>query len=227
MNAEIIKSRRGRPVLTEPSKTGLMLREALRAFCERGFEGTTLRHVAAAAGADPALVKYAFGSKLGMWEAVINSVADVLDAGMDEVRACIAKDPVERLEYALRVVIGIICHSPCLAYFMLQDVTATGQRARYIRERLVKPVNRVLVPLVGEARIALQLPAVDCVLLLSAGLSGVAYVAATRFPADITAQLEAHAASLQEELHPVVMTMILGARHCQVVDEQTCEGRTG
>ncbi|NYF59476.1 TetR/AcrR family transcriptional regulator [Micromonospora purpureochromogenes] len=61
---------RGRPRGNPPTRARIA--EAARTlFLERGYQGTTLRAVAAAAGVDQALVSYHFGSKQGLFGEVM------------------------------------------------------------------------------------------------------------------------------------------------------------
>ncbi|RBQ17429.1 TetR/AcrR family transcriptional regulator [Spongiactinospora rosea] len=61
---------RGRPRGNPPTRESII--SAARAlFLERGYRRTTLRAVAAAAGVDPALIAYHFGSKKGLFADVM------------------------------------------------------------------------------------------------------------------------------------------------------------
>ena len=53
-----------------------ILGEARRLFAERGFESTTIRGVAGAAGVDPALVHHYYGTKDGLLEAALAPPVD-------------------------------------------------------------------------------------------------------------------------------------------------------
>lgn len=50
----------------------LLLQAALKQFAQRGFDGTSLRSLAAEAGVDAALVARLFGSKVALWTAVVD-----------------------------------------------------------------------------------------------------------------------------------------------------------
>lgn len=57
---------RGRPRGNPPTKA-LVTEAARKLFLERGYRGTTVRAIAAAAGVDSALIGYHFGSKHGLF----------------------------------------------------------------------------------------------------------------------------------------------------------------
>src|SRR5579863_5674406 len=61
----------GRPGKGRPDGALLLLKAAQSAFARHGFEGASLRGIAAAAGVDPALAAHHFGSKEALWEEVI------------------------------------------------------------------------------------------------------------------------------------------------------------
>ncbi|MGW2472756.1 TetR family transcriptional regulator [Streptomyces sp. NPDC001665] len=61
---------RGRPRGNPPIRESLVA-EARALFLERGYRATTLRAVAGAAGVDPALISYHFGSKKGLFADVM------------------------------------------------------------------------------------------------------------------------------------------------------------
>ena len=59
--------RRPGPNVTRPA----ILEAAQRAFAERGYEGTSVRAIAAEVGVDPAVVLHFFGSKDGLFQAAV------------------------------------------------------------------------------------------------------------------------------------------------------------
>jgi len=62
-----------------------ILRAAVELFCERGFQGTTVRDICGGAGANVAAVNYHFKGKLGLGEAVVDYLfAPVPDAGSED-----------------------------------------------------------------------------------------------------------------------------------------------
>jgi AcrR family transcriptional regulator len=67
---------RGRRPGGEVSGREALLRAALSDFSRYGFEGTSLRSLAASAGVDMALVARLFGSKADLWIAVVDHLAE-------------------------------------------------------------------------------------------------------------------------------------------------------
>ncbi|MFJ2829240.1 TetR family transcriptional regulator [Streptomyces sp. NPDC087263] len=77
--------RRGRPSRTQteaaPATRDSILEAAREEFSERGYDKTSVRGIAKAAGVDPALVRHYFGAKEQVFEAAITGVfAPVLAA---------------------------------------------------------------------------------------------------------------------------------------------------
>ncbi len=60
---------------------------AMRQFAEHGFERTTIRGIAAAAGVSPGLVRHHFGSKQGLRDAIDAHVVQELRRINDEIAA--------------------------------------------------------------------------------------------------------------------------------------------
>lgn len=75
-----------------------VLAQAGKVFAEKGFRKTTVREIAARAGANLNAVNYYFGDKQGLYRAVIEAAHEVIDAD-EELRP--ARDP--SLDPALRL----------------------------------------------------------------------------------------------------------------------------
>lgn len=55
---------------------GAIRQAALEVFSQHGFSGTNMRQIAAVTGVDVALISHHFGSKLTLWKAVVDDLAD-------------------------------------------------------------------------------------------------------------------------------------------------------
>lgn len=145
--------RRGRPAKGARPDGDRLLRAAALAFAEQGFEGASLRAIAAAADVDPALIAYRFGGKEALWRAVIEDFAEEVRA----VLGCGAGGPCgDRLTGFLDALAGLSCRRPELARMLLREACGPdqGERADHIREALTRPIRDRLAPLVAEAEAA-------------------------------------------------------------------------
>ncbi|WP_432080596.1 TetR family transcriptional regulator [Streptomyces sp. WAC 04229] len=97
--------RRGRPPRTESADTrDRILTAAREEFSEHGYEKTSVRGIAKAAGVDPALVHHYFGTKEQVFEAAI----EIAFAPALEAPDVIADGPLDAVgERLARFIIGI------------------------------------------------------------------------------------------------------------------------
>jgi AcrR family transcriptional regulator len=119
-----------------------LLEEARRQFGDAGYSGTTLRSIGAAVGVDPRLILHYFGSKRGLFEAVVELPIDpefivrtVLKGPGGEVGMRTAEFVVSVLDDAARrsVFIGL-----------LRTAVTDDEAAAVVRELLT---SRMLLPL--------------------------------------------------------------------------------
>jgi TetR/AcrR family transcriptional regulator len=143
---------RGRPPRSENPRQDEILRAALRAFAQGGYEGTNLRRIAADADVDVALIAHHFGSKLGLWKAVVDRLATRLSGVTEETPGASSDaDVVGRIRRALRRYIETVSDVPELGMVVTQEMQFPGERRDYVYDRLVKPRHDQLVPLIREA----------------------------------------------------------------------------
>ena len=125
-----------------PGTREAVLAAARAAFAERGFDGATIRGIAAAAGVDPALVHHYFGSKDKLFLAAVEAPADpadllpeVLAGGRDDLG-----DNVVRL--LLRVWDGPMRPA---GLALVRSAVGNEWTAKLLREFLVTQVLRRVV----------------------------------------------------------------------------------
>jgi TetR/AcrR family transcriptional regulator len=152
MTASAVRRGRGRPRKSEDPKHGVILRAALRAFAQGGYEGTNLRRIATDADVDVALIAHHFGSKLGLWKATVDGLAARrLTAGEGALASSKSADLADRVRQALRRLIRINSDMPELSMLVSQEMHQPGERREYLYEHLIKPHHDLLVPLIREA----------------------------------------------------------------------------
>jgi len=138
-------ARQGRKAL----ETSAMLR-----FARQGYEATPLREIAADAGVDVALVSYHFGSKLGLWKAIVASAAadlhDVLGAAADKDKAG-AADPRADLRNAMAAYVAHLLAHPEVPRLILRDTTTDTDRAEWLLRELSGPLHQLFYDLAQAA----------------------------------------------------------------------------
>ncbi|MEV0978015.1 TetR family transcriptional regulator [Streptomyces sp. NPDC049915] len=107
-----------------------ILDRARELFAERGFDRTTIRAVATAAGVDPALVMQYFGSKRELFTQAVQTLpAPPADAGSDAL--------VDRLLGTLGLKLGGL---PGGALAMMRSMLTDPAAAEYVRDALGRQV---------------------------------------------------------------------------------------
>jgi TetR/AcrR family transcriptional regulator len=150
--AKTVRRGRGRPRRSENPKQDEILLAALRAFAQGGYEGTNLRRIAVDADVDVALIAHHFGSKLGLWKAIVDGLAARrLTAGEGALASSECADLADRVRHALRRLIRINSDMPELSMLVSQEMHQPGERREYLYEHLIKPHHDLLVPLIREA----------------------------------------------------------------------------
>jgi TetR/AcrR family transcriptional regulator len=144
----------GRPGKDRPNGALLLLKAGQSAFARHGFEGASLRGIAAAAGVDPALAAHHFGSKEALWEAVIERLALYLAPYIVELRELQTKREIPirtRIETALRLLIAGVSGEPESGMLISRISAEKGEKLNMLVEKLLRPYHDVFEPLLREA----------------------------------------------------------------------------
>lgn len=114
-----------------------LLAAAREIFAREGYDGASIRAITAAAGANLGAVTYHFGSKEGLYHAVLEAVLAPLRS---RVLAACARPlpPLARIEAAIRAFFGHLRENPDQPRFMVQQLTVDGP--------LPPPLLKVLLP---------------------------------------------------------------------------------
>jgi TetR/AcrR family transcriptional regulator len=144
----------GRPGKDRLGGALLLLRAGQSAFARHGFEGASLRGIAAAAGVDPALTAHHFGSKEALWEAVIERFALYLAPYIGELRELQMQGEIpiqSRMETAFRQLIAAVCGEPESGMLIARISAERGEKLDLLVEKLVRPYHDAFEPLLQEA----------------------------------------------------------------------------
>lgn len=170
------KRRRGRPRAGESDARDRILAAAIEEFGGAGYDGATIRGIAARAGVDSALIHHHFGTKADLFGAVIDApmrpdlaLPEILAGPRDEVGERIVRYVLETWEVPearrrgvalLRTAIGNKLTTPLVAGFLSRELI--GRIAR----TLEVPDAELRASLAGSqiagmliARYVLRLPA--------------------------------------------------------------------
>lgn len=119
---------------------------ALSHFAARGFAGATVRAIAADAGVDPALIMHFFGSKQGLFRAVLSPPDTVLEQVVE-----VTEGPRQALSEGLAALMVTTLNDPelsgrfeALLRTAASDPAAAAALREQITDRLMRPVAEAL-----------------------------------------------------------------------------------
>lgn len=99
-----------------------LIRAGRALFALRGYDGTSVRAITRDAGANLGAVTYHFGSKQGLYEAVLERALGGL---MERVRrSTVDEDPLDRVGTVIRTMFDYLGDNPDLPQLMLQEIAA-------------------------------------------------------------------------------------------------------
>lgn len=152
----------GRPRGAADSRDRL-LAAALAAFTRVGYEAAGLRAIADEAGCDVSMVAHHFGSKAGLWRAVVECVGQRHDLWLRDVIGLVnSKSPVaDRLGALADSMIDGLVDVPGYVSFVNRALAEPGERRDALVERVIRPGVETCTPLWREAMAAGVLRALD------------------------------------------------------------------
>lgn len=122
-------------------------------FSEKGFEGTSVLAIASRAGVKQPLLNYHFGSKEGLWRAVVESTYAEATASLHTIQVGEESvDPLSRLRGALRSFAVINVLHPAAHSLVLREVAQAGPRLDWLVEHYMRPFHELLDALIAECQ---------------------------------------------------------------------------
>jgi AcrR family transcriptional regulator len=146
--------RRGRRRSTEQSGRDALLHSARPWFARHGFEGTSLRALAADAGVDMALVSRVFGSKAELWNAVIEQLVEQQTSRYQDLDIIIAQSavaPADAFKAFIQHFTAVSFTMPEFPALLVQEAANPGPRLELILTRLVFPFRAYCDPIITAA----------------------------------------------------------------------------
>ncbi|MFO1115412.1 MAG: TetR/AcrR family transcriptional regulator [Beijerinckiaceae bacterium] len=134
--SEVVNERRRQQRAVD--KRERILEAAFEEFAERGFEGASTRSVAAKAGVQHPLVTYHFGSKEGLWKAVVTNASFNFSEHFKEHIESDEKDQVERLRRIQEAFIRFAAANPHFHWLMSHEGNRESERLTWLVEERVQ-----------------------------------------------------------------------------------------
>lgn len=130
-----------------------ILKAAKRAFASKGYAGATTSGIARDAGVTQPLVHHHFGSKEKLWDAVVSSIFQELDAYFSESFAqTMHGSTEERLRGMLRAFVRFSGHHPELGRLMTMEAVPRGEKFERLFETYIRPQNEMLHGVLAAAQ---------------------------------------------------------------------------
>lgn len=122
-------------------------------FATQGYEGTSVREIARLASVDPALMSHHFGSKEGLWKAVVEQLSQQLSPLIEatEQLQSARMSARERIKQALTLFIDFVLEDRYIGMFFSTATTEQGERLNVLIEGLMRPYRNAFVPLLVDA----------------------------------------------------------------------------
>jgi TetR/AcrR family transcriptional regulator len=147
-----------------PQQRGLdtrarIVRAALSAFADLGYDGATTRDIAERAGVNQGLITYHFAGKLPLWQAAVDEIFDTLRAHFAAHIPTLADaDAATRLRLMVRHYVRFAAAHPELHRLMMQEGKHDGPRMQWLVDRHVRPLYELSTALIAEAQRAGLVP---------------------------------------------------------------------
>jgi TetR/AcrR family transcriptional regulator len=145
------RRRPGRPGAGEAiASEDAILAEGLAAFGELGYDGVTVRDLAARLGVSHNFINDRYGSKEAFWRAVVDLAQEQLWARLREAMEQPGRAESDRFEDTIRAFYAVNAERPGLARIMNYEAGRDTPRLRYVLERHVAPMLAEIAPRVAQ-----------------------------------------------------------------------------
>ncbi len=145
--ARAARTRRpGRPAGGDAAVRDALLEHARALFLQHGFAEVGTRRIAAAAGTTPAMIRYYFTDKLGLYRAMIDEAMRPVIAGLQRSVTDPAATPAG-IESIMRLYMQMLATNPWLPGLIVHEVLDEGGQ---LREQFIEHFAGRLAPLVVE-----------------------------------------------------------------------------
>lgn len=129
-----------------------ILEQAFAAFARQGYDGVSLRQLAAECGVSDSLLSHHFGNKQRLWQEAADSVfAPLYGQLVDTLEGIEAENVAWKLRQNLKASLTLLATYPDIIAFMFREGDTEGARAQHLRLHYVDPYTDRIHRLVDEA----------------------------------------------------------------------------
>jgi TetR/AcrR family transcriptional regulator len=149
-----VTRQRGRPARTDSAMSRAhIVRQAFNAFAVQGYDGVSLRQIAAACGVSDSLLHHHFGSKQELWreatDSVIGPLMQRLYVTLDELAR--QGDAATTIRRNLPESLKLVLAEPGAVEFLFREGEACNERGEYMRATYMRPYLQRLEVLFNQA----------------------------------------------------------------------------
>lgn len=134
-----------------------VLKEARKAFAEKGFDGANTREISAAAGVAHTAIRYHFGNKDQLWRCMIAEMFAELEAEICGVEDD-SSDAAENLNRFVRRYVAYCARNPEHARIMIAETARGGERLTWVVDEFIRKCHAVTAETIERAIAAGILP---------------------------------------------------------------------
>ena len=131
-------------IMTIDKKEHIM-NAAIELFAEKGFEGSSIRDLAARADVNVAMVNYYFGSKDKLFEAIVEYKASFMRGKMDEIEADTKMTEIEKIDLIIENYVAKILSNRSFHRILYQELLMGEHEAMH--ENIIKVFARNITTL--------------------------------------------------------------------------------
>jgi len=113
-----------------------IINTAIELFAERGFEGTSIRDLAAKADVNIAMVNYYFGSKEKLFEALIEHKASYMRERLEEIINNTTKSDIEKIDSVIEIYVNRILSEHSYHRLIHQEIML--QQREFVHNSIIK-----------------------------------------------------------------------------------------
>ncbi|MEM9731360.1 MAG: TetR/AcrR family transcriptional regulator, partial [Myxococcota bacterium] len=128
-----------------------LLEAAAQEFAENGFRGASVSRIAKRTGVTQPLINHHFGSKDGLWRAVLDwTFADMEDALAEAMDPALSND--EQLIEIVRQIVHFFARKPELARIVTTETNHPSEAFDYLFTKYLKPMLTLTQALLKKAK---------------------------------------------------------------------------